>query len=304
VPGLSFVEAGGHAVFWPADRSRRPLAPGFRLDAAGEALRVGLDDAGTTAVDFIGFAGGVAAGYSEGRLPDGSPTTAVLESTPGGPNAAGPGPVFTRHPRDTAVGLGRPFELAAEAPLATALQWRRNGADLPGETAATLHRTAAALADDGTYTCVATNASGLSTSREAKVAVLYTYAAWAAAVGVGGTGGDDDADGLTNAAEFLAGTNPLAGGLADRAAAPRAAGLDARGGVTHLAIEAQLSPRASYQGLLGELSPTLAPGSWASRAPDVRETVSLAPDGTPQVRLLFAVPAAAPRYFLRLRLDP
>ncbi len=53
-----------------------------------------------------------------------------------------------------------------------AYQWRRDGADLTGETSPTLTLTAASSGDAGRYSVVVTNPAGTVTSAEAVVVVV------------------------------------------------------------------------------------------------------------------------------------
>lgn len=82
-------------------------------------------------------------------------------------------PVISTQPASQSVTVGTAVELvatAAGAPL-PALQWRKNGVAIPGATNAILALPAAAVADAGSYTVVATNAAGSATSAAAALAV-------------------------------------------------------------------------------------------------------------------------------------
>ncbi len=82
-------------------------------------------------------------------------------------------PVITTQPAAQSATVGGAVELvatAAGAPLPT-LQWRRNGTAIPGATEAILRIPSAALADAGSYTVVATNPAGSTTSAAAAVTV-------------------------------------------------------------------------------------------------------------------------------------
>ena len=223
IPSLTFIQEGGFAVFWPAEASAQPGSPDFHLDTTGEVIRLGLDDATTTAVDIVNFGQAPPAGSSEGRQPDGGAVIAAMTPTPGAPNS---------------------------------------------------------------------------------VPVLLTYAAWAAANGVGAPSGDADGDGLTNGAEFLAGTNAVVASHTDRAGIPQPVGIQDLGGIFYFIVDARLSDRVSYTRLLGELSADLQAGTWVAKPPDLRQTLSTDPDGIPRVRLSFAIPANAPHHFLRLTFEP
>lgn len=80
---------------------------------------------------------------------------------------------FSQHPASAAVADGAQvaFTAAATGTPPITLQWQRNGADIPGATAATLEITAT-LADNGAvYRAVATNAAGSATSNAATLTV-------------------------------------------------------------------------------------------------------------------------------------
>ena len=117
--------------------------------------------------------------------------------------------------------------------------------------------------------------------------VLLTYAAWAAANGVGAPSGDADGDGLTNGGEFLAGTNAVVASHTDRAGIPQPVGIQDLGGIFYFIVEARLSDRISYTRLLGELSPDLQAGTWAAKPPDLRQRsrpIRWHPARSPQLR--------------------
>jgi hypothetical protein len=75
-------------------------------------------------------------------------------------------------PSDRTVAPGEAFLLQAEARAdATAYQWMRDGADLPGETRASLLRSGAAAVDAGTYAVRVSSPAGATTSPPARVDV-------------------------------------------------------------------------------------------------------------------------------------
>ena len=88
-------------------------------------------------------------------------------------NAATNTPVFTTQPSSQAVSLGGTLVLSAAATgtPAPTFQWRRNGSNISGATGATLTLSNVQAGDAGTYTVVATNSSGSTTSAEAIVMV-------------------------------------------------------------------------------------------------------------------------------------
>ncbi len=82
-------------------------------------------------------------------------------------------PVFTRSPVAQTAPAGDDVSLSVEVAghPAPALQWRRNGTALPGQTGATLSLTPATVAAAGAYDVVATNALGTTTSAAAELTV-------------------------------------------------------------------------------------------------------------------------------------
>ena len=82
-------------------------------------------------------------------------------------------PVFTRAPAAQTVPAGDDATLSVEVAgyPTPALQWRRNGTALPGQTGATLRLTPATSAAAGAYDVVATNALGDATSAAAELTV-------------------------------------------------------------------------------------------------------------------------------------
>ncbi len=82
-------------------------------------------------------------------------------------------PIVTTPPTGQTVPAGQPVTFTAGVagtPTPT-LQWRRNGADLPGATNASLTIASVQAADAGTYTVVAANSSGTVTSAGAVLAL-------------------------------------------------------------------------------------------------------------------------------------
>ena len=73
--------------------------------------------------------------------------------------------------QDKYVGEDVDFTIAATGTAPITYQWKKDGADLPGETGTTLSLTSLTLADEGDYTCVATNAVGSDESTAATLTV-------------------------------------------------------------------------------------------------------------------------------------
>ena len=89
-------------------------------------------------------------------------------------NAAPPvAPVFSAQPASQTIASGGTVVFNALATGATSYQWRRDGASLAGATSASLILTGAS-AIAGSYTVVATNATGSATSTAASLALSST----------------------------------------------------------------------------------------------------------------------------------
>lgn len=82
-------------------------------------------------------------------------------------------PVITGQPEDVTIAEGDPFELVVEATGADNYQWQLEGADLPGETSATLTRASASMSDAGAYKCIVSNDCGDVESEEAMVTINF-----------------------------------------------------------------------------------------------------------------------------------
>jgi hypothetical protein len=81
-------------------------------------------------------------------------------------------PAVTSQPvaRTTCAGSSVSFTVTFSG-TSTSLQWRKNGADIPGATSGTLTLAAPSVTDAGVYDCVATNACGNATSDAAMLTV-------------------------------------------------------------------------------------------------------------------------------------
>jgi len=84
---------------------------------------------------------------------------------------AGATPVFTVQPASQTVGTGASVTFTAAASGSPTYQWRKDGIDLPGATSASYSIASASSTDAGSFTVVATNASGSTTSAAATLTV-------------------------------------------------------------------------------------------------------------------------------------
>jgi hypothetical protein len=130
-------------------------------------------------------------------------------------------PFIITQPQSQTVAEGSPASLnvIASGSLPLRYQWRFNGTNLPGATNAALAFVSAQLANSGNYAVVITNVAGSVTSVVATLTVSVVDTdgdglpdVWEDAHGldrlVNDAGLDLDGDGLTNAQEFIAGTDP------------------------------------------------------------------------------------------------
>ena len=150
------------------------LAPGLRLNggtslgniAGGTLVLAGTPTAaGTYALSMSGSDAGF-------ESPDFSFVVIVAD------NVVTTAPAFTTSPLAQSVNVGATvvFTVVATGSPAPALQWRKDGNPLAGQTAATLTLANAQAADAGSYTCVATNSAGTVTSAAATLTVTAVVA--------------------------------------------------------------------------------------------------------------------------------
>ncbi|PAW77458.1 MAG: hypothetical protein B9S27_08140 [Opitutia bacterium Tous-C8FEB] len=161
-------------------------------------------------------------------------------------------PVFTRSPAAQTVPAGDEvtFSVAVAGYPVPALQWRRNGTALPGQTGATLRLTPATAAAAGAYDVIATNALGTATSAPATLTVTVrdftgTYA--------GRLSGGTEGFLLVRTDGSAALLAPLSSGSA--AVALLNATVDLRGNVRGAGATSEATPRAFVAtGTLDELT--------------------------------------------------
>lgn len=101
-------------------------------------------------------------------------------------------PVITQQPADLSVNAGETavFEVAVEDPEGVSYQWRKNGADLAGQTAASLTLENVMEADEGAYDVLVTGPGGSIASEAATLTVIPAPSVTPEALSVGAEAGD------------------------------------------------------------------------------------------------------------------
>jgi hypothetical protein len=308
IPALSFI-AGNGWVKWEADNL--PAAGrnhvNFNLDAEAEYLRLSNSDANVTAIDTASF-GAQSTTTTQGRILDGQAIQSGLTPTPGAANILLPAPSITSHPTGQTVpqGTNVMFTVAANGSAPLTYQWKFGPMELNGQTSTTLSLDGVTPANDGDYTCVVRNSAGAVTSNVAKLVVQLNFAQWSALHGNSAAGGDDDLDGVSNAAEFFHNLDPLApAGAADRAALPQLGIEPPTGTPQYLTLTYRVNARALLTSVEHQISLTLGDGTWTTVTPDVTENLAADPvTGDPRVRVKFSIAPGEMKKYLRLFLTP
>ncbi len=124
-------------------------------------------------------------------------------------------PRITTQPTGQSVNPGQSvtFTAAATGAPGPTYQWYKNGTAISGGTNSTYNIPSAAGTDWGSYTVIATNAAGSTTSSAASLVVNDPLAQWANSYGLdpattGSPTADPDNDGIKNKMEFFFGWNP------------------------------------------------------------------------------------------------
>ena len=87
--------------------------------------------------------------------------------------AFGTATAITQQPVGVTVDIGSPFSLSVSATGSTlSYQWKKNGVDITGATAATYNVTSASAADNGQYVCDVTGGCGTTTTTNAVSVVV------------------------------------------------------------------------------------------------------------------------------------
>jgi alpha-tubulin suppressor-like RCC1 family protein len=152
----------------------------FAVTAAGTApltyqwQRDGVDIAGATAASWTTAPAALADSGAAFRVRVDNATGLVVTSSPATLTVRVDGPTITAQPASTAVLVGRAatFNVAATGTAPVTFQWRRNGADLRGETSTSFTVPATLFADHGAvFTVRVTDAKGAVLSNEAVLSI-------------------------------------------------------------------------------------------------------------------------------------
>ena len=164
---------GQPASFWVAATGNAPLSYQWQKNG------VNIPDA--TASWYTVPAAALADNGATFRAVVGNPSGSVTSAPATLTVAAAPaGPTITAQPADQAVVAGQPvnFTVAASGSLPLSYQWKKNGMDIPGATAASFTMPAAISPDCGaSFTVLITNGSGSVTSTRATLTVTPAAAA-------------------------------------------------------------------------------------------------------------------------------
>ncbi len=297
LPALSFIApVGFNAYFNSGGGETNPARFHFNVASTGDFLRLSQNDASLTVVDSVSFGPSAAPANSQGRTPDGSASLASLVPTPGRSNLGNAAlPTLTAWPFGQAIPAGQPVILNAVGSDFTAAQWFKDGSPIPGADGLILTLDPVTAATEGDYVISLTNAAGTVTSPPAHLTVLYAWDAWAAEFGLVSLNGDADNDGISNAVEFLAGSNPLTPDAA-------ASGITAATLPGFLALEYTLSRRAALTAIKGQRSSDLA--LWTNAPNSTEELLSTQPNGDERLRVKFPIDPGEDRAFVRLSIIP
>jgi uncharacterized delta-60 repeat protein len=177
IPPYSYLGSGGGGfVVFYADHNVAAGADhtGFRLGNGGG--EIGLFSATGEAIDTATYAA-QPEGISEGRLPDGGTTIVQFpgSATPGASNhiPATEPPSITQQPANQTVveGSTASFTVTATGTAPLSYQWQKDGANLNGQTSATLTLASVELTDAGHYRVIVSNIAASVTSTEATLTV-------------------------------------------------------------------------------------------------------------------------------------
>ncbi len=167
-PPVITVQPAGQTIFAGQTLSLSVTATGVGLGYQwrrnGTNLPGATASAYTKANAVVGDAGSYDVVVSNGA---GSVTSTAATVVVNGP------PAITTQPANQTVFAGQGFSLSVAATGAGTLtyQWRQNGANLSGATAATYSQASAAVADSGNYDVLVTNGAGSTASATAMVTV-------------------------------------------------------------------------------------------------------------------------------------
>jgi polygalacturonase len=124
-------------------------------------------------------------------------------------------PVFQTQPAGQTASPGQNVTLTATATgtPTPVFQWYKGTSPITGATSATLQLPSVTLANAGSYTVVASNSAGQTTSSGALLDIKQSYSGWAAGYGLstatdGAPTADPDQDGAPNLLEYYCGRDP------------------------------------------------------------------------------------------------
>ncbi|MBI5769329.1 MAG: immunoglobulin domain-containing protein [Verrucomicrobia bacterium] len=163
-PGILQAPVSG-TIFDPSD----PYAvPGNSVPTTTPFLAGTPTQAGTYSLSFQAYQSTAATGLAS-RL-----FTFEIVVAPGTTQPANVAPSISTQPQTQSVLTGGnvTFTVAASGTPAPAIQWRKDGVDIPGATAATLTLTNVQSANAGSYSATVTNAAGNVTTTVAALTVL------------------------------------------------------------------------------------------------------------------------------------
>jgi|GEM_PF-1249821 len=157
------VGASGNQLSYQWNKDANPIPGGTNSSAITPTLNltnVQLGDAGSYTATVSNPSGSV----------NSNPVTLNVSIDP-----VPPPPSITTQPHDTTVTVGQPGGLSVVATGDNLFyQWFKNGAIMPGATAATLNFASAQISDSANYSVVVSNSSGSVTSDQAKLLVVST----------------------------------------------------------------------------------------------------------------------------------
>ena len=158
-PGLAFSNSSGTSV--SGSGAKNIDVPNGVLFLSGTPTAAGTYNLGLVAYEFGGETGINSPTY----------TFTIVVS------ASSSAPGFTTSPASATVNVGQSVTFTAAATGSPTYAWQKNGSPISGATSATYTIASPQLGDAGSYSVVATNGSGSTTSGAATLTVVSTSAA-------------------------------------------------------------------------------------------------------------------------------